>query len=136
MSTLDETRIATLVDRFYDKVQADPAIGPIFNAAVHDWPEHKRLLTSFWCSVALRAASYRGNPMAVHRGQPAIRAEHFVRWLQLWRETTLEMLDADDAATMLDYAERIGRSLRMGMGLPDRLDVRPFGIPVVGVGKA
>ena len=136
MSTLDETRIATLVDRFYDKVQADPAIGPIFNAAVHDWPEHKRLLTSFWCSVALRASSYRGNPMAMHRGQPAIRAEHFVRWLQLWRETTLEMLDADDAATMLDYAERIGRSLRMGMGLPDRLDVRPFGIPVVGVGKA
>ena len=34
---------------------------------------------------------------------------------------------------MLDYAERIGRSLRMGMGLPDRLDARPLGIPVVGI---
>ena len=68
-TTLDESRIANLVDRFYDKVQADPSIGPIFNAAVHDWPEHKRLLTSFWCSVALRAASYRGNPMSVHRAQ-------------------------------------------------------------------
>ena len=135
MSTLDETRVAALVDRFYDKVRADPAIGPIFNAAVHDWAEHKELLTRFWCSVALRAASYRGNPMAVHRGQPAIRTEHFVRWLELWRETTLEVLDAEDAVQMFDYAERIGRSLRMGMGLPDRLDARPLGVPVVGIGR-
>ncbi|WP_426662482.1 group III truncated hemoglobin [Rhodanobacter aciditrophus] len=135
MSTLDETRIAALVDRFYDKVRADPAIGPIFNAVVHDWPGHKRLLTSFWCSVALRAASYRGNPMAAHRAQPAIRAEHFVRWLELWRETTAEMLDADDAAQMQDYADRIGRSLRMGMGLPERLDARPLGIPMAGLAR-
>ena len=131
-TTLDEPHIANLVDRFYDKVRVDPSIGPIFNAAVHDWDEHKRLLTSFWCSVALRAASYRGNPMAVHRAQPSIRTEHFVRWLELWRETTLEVLDEDNAAQMLDYAQRIGRSLRMGMGLPDRLEARPFGIPVVG----
>ena len=136
MSTLDETRIAALVDRFYDKVRADPSIGPIFNAAVHDWAEHKELLTRFWCSVALGAHSYRGNPMAVHRGQPAIRAVHFARWLELWRETTAEVLDADDAAQMQDYADRIGRSLRMGMGLPERLDVRPLGIPVVGVGRS
>jgi hemoglobin len=136
MSTLDETRIAALVDRFYDKVRADASIGPIFNAAVHDWAEHKELLTRFWCSVALGAHSYRGNPMAVHRGQPAIRAVHFARWLELWRETTGEVLDADDAAQMQDYADRIGRSLRMGMGLPERLDVRPLGIPVVGVGRS
>jgi hemoglobin len=136
MSTLDETRIATLVDRFYDKVRADASIGPIFNAAVHDWAEHKELLTRFWCSVALGAQSYRGNPMAVHRGQPTIRAVHFARWLELWRETTVELLDEDDAARMQDYADRIGRSLRMGMGLPEQLDVRPLGIPVVGVGRS
>ena len=80
-SRLDAERIALLVDRFYDKVRVDPQLGPVFNAAVHDWDEHKRTLTSFWCSVALRANSYRGNPMAVHRAQPAIRAEHFKRWL-------------------------------------------------------
>ncbi|MFK2878736.1 group III truncated hemoglobin [Rhodanobacter hydrolyticus] len=133
MTTLDETRIANLVDRFYDKVRADASIGPIFNAAVHDWPEHKALLTRFWSSVALGTQSYRGNPMAVHRGQPAIRASHFVRWLELWRETTREVLDDDDAARMQDYADRIGRSLRLGMGLPERLDVRPLDIPVVGI---
>ena len=133
MSTLDETRIATLVDRFYEKVRVDPSIGPIFNAAVHDWDAHKALLTRFWCSVALRAGSYHGNPMAVHRGQPAIRAEHFMRWLALWQETTGEVLDADDAEEMRDYAGRIGRGLSMGMGLaPPTMGARPFGIPIVG----
>ena len=38
--------IARLVDVFYDRVRADPLIGPVFNEAVHDWPEHKRLLRS------------------------------------------------------------------------------------------
>jgi hemoglobin len=129
----DETQIAVLVDRFYDKVRIDPLIGPVFNAAVHDWDAHKRTLTSFWCNVALRANTYRGNPMAVHRMQP-IRAEHFVRWLALWRETTGEVLDEAGATQMIEYADRIGRSLRLGLGLPEQLEARPLGIRMIGVG--
>jgi hemoglobin len=125
-ATLDESRIALLVDRFYEKVRADPLLGPVFNAAVHDWDDHKRTRTSFWCSVALRASSYRGNPMAVHRAQPGIRAEHFERWLSMWQATTREVLDENDAQLMLDHADRIGRSLRLGMGLPERLGARPL----------
>ena len=64
---LDETAIACLVDTFYERVREDALLGPVFNAAVHDWPAHKRTLTDFWCSVALRANRYRGNPMGVHR---------------------------------------------------------------------
>jgi len=127
-SKLDAERIALLVDRFYDKVRVDPQLGPVFNAAVHDWDEHKRTLTSFWCSVALHANSYRGNPMAVHRAQPAIRAEHFERWLSLWQTTTREVLDEADANAILEHADRIGRSLRLGMGLPERLGTRPLDI--------
>jgi hemoglobin len=126
---LDETAIGTLVDRFYDKVRRDPTIGPVFNRAVHDWAEHKQLLTSFWCSVALRAGTYRGNPMGAHRPHP-IRPEHFDHWLDLWRETCGEVLDELAAAQMIDYAERIGRSLRLGLGL--RPQARAFGVPVLG----
>jgi hemoglobin len=128
--TLDEAAIARLVDHFYDKVTADALIGPVFNAVVHDWPEHKRLLTRFWCSVALGAASYRGNPMAMHRPLP-IRAEHFDRWLALWRATCAEELDEAGAARMVDYAERIGRSLKYGLGLNP--DARGIGVPLVSV---
>lgn len=130
-SRLDETQITQLVDRFYDKVSSDPLLGAVFNPIVEDWDAHKRLLTSFWCSVALRAGTYRGNPMAMHRPHP-IRAEHFERWLALWRETTLEMLDADAAETMIEVAGRIGQGLQLGLGLlPYPRGVRALGIPVV-----
>ncbi|QSX76959.1 group III truncated hemoglobin [Agrilutibacter solisilvae] len=108
--------IARLVDCFYDKVRRHPELGPVFNAAVHDWDEHKALLVQFWSSVALGTASYRGNPMAAHRAQP-IRAEHFDAWLQLWDETASEVLAPEQAALMHGYAQRIGRSLRYGLGL-------------------
>lgn len=126
---LDETAITQLVDHFYDKVRTDPVLGPVFNPAVHDWDEHKRTLVSFWCSVALRAASYRGNPMAAHRPHP-IRAEHFDYWIALWRETCAEVLDETGTAQMVDYAERIGASLKLGLGL--RPQGRTFGVPVIG----
>ena len=108
--------IARLVDHFYEKVRRHPQLGPVFNAAVHDWDEHKALLTQFWSSVALGTASYRGNPMAAHRAQP-IRAEHFDEWLRLWDETANEVLAPEQAALMHGYAQRIGRSLRYGLGL-------------------
>ena len=125
--TLTEADLVRLVDRFYDKVQRDPELGPVFNPAVHDWDEHKATLVDFWSSVALKTGRYRGNPMAMHRPHP-IDAAHFDHWLALWRETTLEVLDADDAAVLLDYAERIGRSLKYGLGLDSQR--RPLGLPL------
>ena len=111
-------QIEALVDRFYDRIQIHPELGPVFNAAVQDWPEHKRLLTSFWTSVILRAGTYRGNPMAAHQGHP-ITTAHFVQWLALWRETADELLPPAQAELVHEYANRIGRSLRYGLGLPE-----------------
>ncbi len=129
---LDEARIAMLVDRFYDKVRADALLGAVFNPVVADWREHKRLLTSFWCSVVLRAGTYRGNPMAKHTPHP-IGAAHFEHWLQLWGDTAREVLDAEAAGVMIEYATRIGDGLRLGLGLPRARQGRGLGIPVVGV---
>jgi hemoglobin len=129
-SPLDEATLARLVDHFYEKVRRDAQIGPIFNAAVHDWDAHKRQLTSFWASVALRAGSYRGDPMGAHRPH-SIRAEHFDRWLAMWQETCDEELDEVHAAQMLEFAQRIGRSLKYGLGLHEQ--VRPLGVPFVGI---
>ncbi|HET6430623.1 MAG TPA: hypothetical protein VFG40_00155, partial [Dyella sp.] len=59
-----------------------------------------------------------------------VRAEHFDRWLALWRPTCAEVLDAAGAALMIDYAERIGQSLKLGLGLRPR--GRDLGAPIVG----
>lgn len=123
VAPLDERDIAALVDRFYDRVQRDPILGPIFNPAVHDWDEHKRTLVSFWSSVVLRSGTYRGNPMAAHRPHP-IRAEHFDHWLALWRDTAESMLPPEHAELFCDYATRIGRSLRYGLGIDGLPQVR------------
>lgn len=108
--------IARLVDAFYDKVQADAILGPIFNPAVHDWPEHKATLVKFWSSVALGTREYRGNPMAAHRPHAIIDA-HFGHWLALWLATAREQLTEAQAQEMYAYAQRIAQSLRYGLGL-------------------
>lgn len=125
----DESRLAALVDRFYDKVRADPLLGPVFNPRVEDWDAHKVLMTSFWATVALRSGHYRGNPLAKHQPLP-IGVGHFQRWLALWRETAGEVLDAESAALMTGYAERIGYGMRVGMGLSGHLRGRESGIPI------
>lgn len=116
-AVLDAAAIAALVDRFYERVRRDPSLGPVFEAAVRDWDEHTRTLVSFWSSVALGARTYRGNPMGVHRAVGDIDTAHFERWLALWRDTAGEVLEPAAAATMVEHAERIGRSLREGLAV-------------------
>ena len=126
---LTEPDIARVVDRFYDAVQAHPTLGPVFAAAVHDWPDHKATLVRFWSSILLGARSYRGNPMAMHRGHP-IHAGHFSDWLALWADTARSELPADQAELFVDHARRIARSLIYGLGLdPAR---RRVGLPLLG----
>src|SRR3546814_19764 len=99
-------QITALVDRIYDRIQVHPTLGPVFNAAVDDWDEHKRLLVSFWTSVVLRAGTYRGNPMSAHRSHP-ITTEHFVQWLELWRATADEILRSEEHTSELQSLMRI-----------------------------
>jgi hemoglobin len=109
-------------------VRADDELGPVFAAHVRDWPAHEAKIVGFWTSVALGARAYRGNPMAVHRGVAGLDAAHFVRWLALWRATAIDTLEPAAAATMTEHAERIGRSLREGLGLGN---ARPLGLDVL-----
>lgn len=128
-AALSESQVAELVDCFYEKVRRHHSLGPVFNAAIDDWDEHKRLLVSFWSSVALGTRSYRGNPMGKHRGHP-ITGSHFEEWLALWQETCGELLTPEQARRMVGFANRIGASLRYGLGLND--GTRSLGLPVMG----
>ena len=128
---LDAGQVKVLVDTFYDRIQVHPVLGPIFNAVVSDWDEHKQRLTSFWCSVALGARSYRGNPLAMHLPLP-INGGHFQQWLALWQQTTRDVLEPTVAEHMQEYAQRIARGMQMGMDLLPKPQ-RDFGIPIVNV---
>jgi hemoglobin len=104
------------VDAFYAKVRGDLVLGPLFHAAVSDWPEHLEKLGAFWSSVMRTTGRYKGSPMGAHlRHAAVIRPEMFDRWLALWRETAAEQLAEEEAAAVIEKAERIAESLKLAL---------------------
>jgi hemoglobin len=91
-------------------------LGPVFEAAVDDWPSHLALLARFWSSVMLTSGRYKGNPVAAHmRRADQITPDMFKRWLELWTQTTGELLSPKGAAAMQSKARRIGESLQLAL---------------------
>ena len=86
----NETDVKTLVDSFYNKVNADELLSPIFNDFAHtDWEHHLPTMYSFWSSILFRTATYQGRPWPKHAVLP-VNAAHFARWLSLFKQTVDE----------------------------------------------
>lgn len=110
--------IAALVERFYTDARQDPLLGPVFAAAVQDWPHHLAALTGFWAAQLRGRGSYRGQPMAVHRalaqgsGSARLTEPMFDRWLALWQAATRATMPPEDAARLQARAAAIAQALR------------------------
>ena len=125
---IDEAGLARLIARFYARVRADDLLGPLFDEAVADWPEHLERLVAFRSSVMLTTGRYKGNPMQAHmRHKPRITPEMFARWLALWAEVADAEMPPAAAAALQAKAARIAESLQLGLffrigpdGTPDR----------------
>lgn len=103
--------ISELVDRFYAKVRLDPEIGPIFNAAIDDWPAHLSLLKDFWGTVLLTERSYKGDPLAKHMPL-SLDPSHFGRWLELFEETAREVMRPEHAEVIVEKSHRIAQNFQ------------------------
>lgn len=113
---IDEAALERLIPAFYDRVRADAGIGPLFNAAVHDWPGHLEKLVAFWSSVMLTSGRYKGSPVAEHLKHKAhITPAMFERWLAIWADTTGELLAPAAAAALQAKAARIAESLQLAL---------------------
>ena len=113
---ISEESLKALVDAFYASVRRDALIGPIFNDAIGDWPEHLEKLQAFWSSVMLTSGRYKGRPLPAHLKHAArIDASAFARWLAIWKETTDSILDPASAAALQQKAARIAESLALGI---------------------
>ena len=106
--------IARLVDGFYDRVRADPLIGPVFNERISDWGPHLEQMRLFWSSVALMSGAYHGRPMPKHLPLP-VDARHFDRWLELFEATASDICPPPAAAHFIERARRIAESLELGV---------------------
>lgn len=113
---LNDATLNVLVDVFYARVRRDAELGPIFNDAIEDWPEHLEKLTAFWSSVMLTSGRYKGQPVPAHLKHKArITPELFDRWLALWAQVTDELMTTQAAAALQDRAARIAQSLQLAM---------------------
>ncbi|PXY43269.1 group III truncated hemoglobin [Flavobacterium hydrophilum] len=79
--------IKLLVNTFYEKVQNDDLIGPIFNEKMTGrWPEHLEKMYRFWQTLLLEEHTYSGSPFPPHKHLPVDQA-HFDRWMEIFTET-------------------------------------------------
>jgi len=113
---IDEALIERLVRRFYDKVQKDHLLGPVFDARIDDWESHLQQMFAFWSSVALMSGRYHGRPMEKHAILP-VDSRHFDRWLALFGETAREVCPPAAAEHFLERANRIAESLELGIAI-------------------
>ena len=126
-SKMDEAGLQHVVHAFYARVRSDAELGPIFNGAIDDWPDHLEKLTAFWSSVMLGTGRYKGQPVPTHmKHKDRIRPALFDRWLELWRETTEALMEPEAAMALQTKAARIAESLKLAMYF--RLDAPPLEI--------
>lgn len=118
MTELNKTHIKNLVTHFYQKVQQDKILSPIFDEAKIDWKEHIPLLCQFWNSVMLKTNEYHGNAYQKHlllKQFSTIKEIHFTRWLNLFRDEALNHLPTESAQEIIHRASLIAESLKFGM---------------------
>jgi hemoglobin len=114
---LTEPLVLRVIAAFYEKVRRDPVLGPVFEAAIgRDWPAHMQRINLFWLTVTRLGQGYpAGRFMPAHLHNPSIRAEQLPRWLALFRATATELCEPAAAAVLIDIAERMAESIRLGL---------------------
>ena len=103
--------IRHLVDSFYEKVQADPLIGPVFtDVAQVNWSSHLPRMYAFWESIILGNNAYDGHPFRPHllvNQQHPLQPAHFERWLLLFSATVSEHFTGETASQVRQRAAQI-----------------------------
>lgn len=113
--------IEKLVNSFYEKVNKDKSLSPIF-ADVH-WEVHLPVMYDFWENVMFHTGNYSGNPMVkhhmVHQKHPLTK-QHFEMWLLLFEETVDDFFSGPNAILIKERARNIAIIMEMKIIVPER----------------
>ncbi|MCB1615034.1 MAG: group III truncated hemoglobin [Pseudomonadales bacterium] len=107
--------VGILVDRFYDKVLADPLLAPVFlDVAGIDILEHTVHIKAYWRKLLLNGDDYHRHTMNIHRRlaeKTRITANHFDRWLALFTENIDELFQGENAERAKKVAGHIAENM-------------------------
>lgn len=119
--------IVRLVDTFYERVRGDAMLGPIFDDVARvDWATHLPRMYDFWEGVLFGAATFKGNPLAVHRDlatRAPLTAREFQRWLFLFHGTLDDLFVGAMAEEARARSSRIAAVMQFNVEL-DRVGAR------------
>lgn len=109
--------IKILVDNFYEKIKMDTSIGLIFTQKLSiDWEQHLPIMYNFWDNILFYSGTYSGNPMSLHQHihqKIGLTKEDFVRWLEIFCETTDELFVGNNAETIKQRARSIATVMQI-----------------------
>ena len=107
--------IKKLVDAFYDKVNKDELLSPVFNdVAKVNWPHHLPTMYKFWEMLLLDGENYKGNPFQKHIPLP-VSSAHFQNWIKLFLETVDELFMGEKAEMARTKAKTIAQIFEIRM---------------------
>lgn len=115
--------IILLVNTFYNKVQSNDNIGPIFiDIARVDWSQHLPKMYDFWESILFGKATYKGNPMLTHfdlNKKTSLKQAEFNAWKMLFFETVDDLFEGEYAETIKQKAQSIADLMHFKLNSPD-----------------
>ncbi len=99
--------VKRMVDTFYDKVNQDDLLSPVFNDfAGVDWESHLPRMYSFWESILFAKPGFKGRPFQKHIPLP-IDGNHFERWVSLF----IQNIDAQFEGKVTEEAKLRAKSI-------------------------
>jgi hemoglobin len=112
--------IVLLVDTFYEKVNADVILAPVFNEeAGVNWQEHLPKMYQFWGTQLIGTQDYKGQPFPPHM-KLKITPIHFQQWLKLFIETVNQLFEGAVADLAIYKAKNIATIFQYKLGLTKR----------------
>ena len=110
-------QVKELVDKFYEKVNADNLLSPVFNSeAKVNWEAHLPKMYKFWGTQLIGTGDYSGRPFPPHE-ELHIYKEHFERWIALFLETVNENFIGEVAEIAKEKARNIAAIFQHKLGL-------------------
>jgi hemoglobin len=109
--------IKMMVDKFYDKVNKDELLGPVFNSEAEvNWEEHLPKMYAFWGTQLIGTQDYTGRPFPPHT-ELKITPKHFERWLKLFIQNIEENFSGPTADLAVYKAKNIASVFQYKLGL-------------------
>jgi hemoglobin len=107
--------VKLMVDSFYEKVNRDKLLGPIFNDfAGVNWDSHLEKMYDFWNTILFARGNYKGSPFPKHAPLP-IQKEHFDRWIKVFHENMDEHFEGPKATDAKSRVVIIGYTFHSKM---------------------